>query len=97
MVSLWPAKASSDPPSPQVVPLLLPIEALHAGLDFLDLPLYHDGGPPLPLHPVQPPHFVYLPLKGLDETAGQVEGEVLMWLLPPLASMGVGHVVPHPT
>ena len=96
MVSLWPAKASSDPPSPQVVPLLLPVEALSAGFDLLGLALHHDGGFPFPLHPVQPPHLVDLPLEGLGEGAGQVEGEVLVGLLPALAAMGVSHMIPHP-
>ena len=89
-------KVGPDPLPPQVEPLLLPVQPLLAHPDLLGLALHQDGGPALPLHSVNPPHLVHLPLQWLHEAASEVEGEVLVGLLTPLPTMGLCHMVHHP-
>ena len=72
-LALAETKVGPDPLPPQVEPLLLPVEPLPVRPDLLGLALHHDGGPALPLHPVDPPHLIHLPFQWLDEAASEVE------------------------
>ena len=89
MLGDWGAEGCSHlPPGPQVEALLPPIQGGLAHLQLPAPPPHHpDGGPPLPLRQVDPPHFIHLPFQRFSEISREVElevGEGLLVAPPPM-------------